>query len=99
LPAFIGELRGRKDISSLALEFTILTATRTSEVIGARWSEIDLAKKVWTVPGERMKSGKEHRVPLVDRAVTILKLLPREDEPDGFVFPGARARHALSNMA
>ena len=60
-----------------ALEFTILTAARSGEVLGARWDEIDLQRKVWTVPAERMKAGKEHRVPLSDRALAILKELHR----------------------
>ena len=64
LPAFMSELRARSGISALALELTILTAARSGEVIGAKWSEIDLGTKVWTVPAERMKAAREHRVPL-----------------------------------
>ena len=64
LPVFMGELRGKQGVSARALEFTILTAARTGEIIGARWSEIDPQEKLWTVPAERMKAGKEHRVPL-----------------------------------
>jgi len=70
LPAFMGELGPRQDISAKALEFTILTAVRTGEVIGARWSEIN--GNIWTVPVQRMKSGREHRVPLSARALAIL---------------------------
>ena len=97
LPAFMAELRERDSISARALEFAILTAARTSEVIGAKWSEIDLDAGVWTVPAERMKGGKEHQVPLSKRAIAILEDLPRER--GGYVFPGAKAKAPLSNMA
>jgi integrase len=80
LPAFMAELRAKHTPSALALELTILTAARSGEVIGARWSEIDLATKVWTVPAERMKGGREHRVPLSDRAIAVLGAIPRESE-------------------
>ncbi len=80
LPAFMAELRERTGVSAKALEFAILTAARTSEVIGATWSEIDLKSGVWTIPAHRMKAGKEHRVPLSARAVELLKALPREGE-------------------
>ena len=97
LPAFMAELRGRERISARALEFTILTASRTSEALGAKWSEIDLDDGVWTVPAERMKGGKEHQVPLSKRVVAILGDLPRER--GGYVFPGSKAKSPLSNMA
>ena len=96
LPAFMAELRARQSISARALEFTILTAARTSEAIGAEWSEIDLKAAVWTVPAERMKAGKEHQVPLSKRALALLKSLPREGH---YIFPGAKAKAPLSNMA
>ena len=96
VPAFVPLLREREGLSARALEFVILTAARTSEAIGARWSEIDLANKVWTIPRDRMKGGREHRVPLSDRAIEIIASLPREAE---YVFPGARAGKPLSNMA
>jgi integrase len=96
LPGFMGELRGQKSISANALEFTILCATRTGETVSAEWSEIDVANKIWTVPAERMKGGREHRVPLSQRALAILAALPREGS---FVFPGAKAGKPLSNMA
>jgi integrase len=87
LPAFMAELRGRDSLSARALEFTVLTAARTSETIGAtgetigtEWSEIDLKARIWTIPAERMKAGKEHRVPLCDRAVEILRGLERHGE-------------------
>jgi integrase len=89
LPEFMAELRGRDSLSARALEFTILTAARTSEVIGATWNEIDFEAKLWTVPAARMKAGKEHRVPLCERAVQILFELPRHGAR---IFP-------LSNMA
>jgi integrase len=89
LPAFMAELRGRDSPSARALELTILCGTRTSETIGATWSEIDLAARTWVIPAERMKAGKEHRIPLSDRAIEILSGLPRQGKR---VFP-------LSNMA
>lgn len=73
IPAFVGALHQREAVSALALDFTILTAARTGEVIGAKWAEVDLDKAIWTVPASRMKAGKEHRVPLSPRAVEILK--------------------------
>jgi integrase len=98
LPAFMGELRGKDTASGKALEFTILTAARTGETIGATWDEIDLTAKLWTIPGERMKKGKTHIVPLSDRAVEILSKLPREKGND-HVFVGGKAGAGLSNMA
>jgi integrase len=87
IPAFMGQLRTKQGFSSRALEFTILTAARVGEVLGARWNEIDLAAKTWTIPGSRMKAGQEHVVPLSSRVVAILKAQPREGE---LVFPGRR---------
>jgi integrase len=97
LPAFMVALSGREGVAARALELTVLNAARTGEVIGATWDEIDLVAKVWTVPADRIKGGKEHRVPLSDRAVEILQALPRE-ENNNFVFIGAAGR-GLSNMA
>jgi integrase len=95
-PTFMAELRERKSMSALALEFLILTAARTGEVIGARWSEIDLDARAWTIPKERMKAKAEHRVPLSPPAIEILKAL----EPRGeFVFGTAVTGKPLSNMA
>ena len=96
LPAFMDALRVRESTSARALEFAIMTAGRTCEVIGATWPEIDLKAGVWTVRPDRMKAGKEHRVPLSERAVALLSALPREGE---FVFMGGRAGKPLSNMA
>jgi integrase len=84
LPAFMEDLRKREDITSRALEFTILTAARTGEIIGCTWDEIDLKEKLWTIPGSRMKSGRAHRVPLSDRAAEILENLHNDG---GLVFP------------
>jgi integrase len=95
MPTFMTELRQREGVAARALEVTILTAARTGEVIGARWSEFDLEKKIWTVPAERMKAKKEHRVPLTDDVVNILKALPREAD---FVFIGSVAGSPISNM-
>jgi integrase len=98
LPHFMAEVRANNSISARALEFTILTACRTSEVINATWEEIDQRAKTWTVPPERMKASKEHRIPLSDRALAILASLPREDG-NPFVFIGGAAGKPLSNMA
>lgn len=96
IPAFMQRLRNLRSVSARALELTVLSATRTNESIGARWSEIDKTEKVWTIPGERMKSKRPHRVPLSDRALAIIKELPREGD---FVFPGATSGKPLSDMA
>lgn len=95
-PAFMAELRERESMSARALEFLILTAARTGEVIGARWSEFDLKARTWTVPKERMKAKAEHRVPLSPRAVAILEGLERRGE---YVFGTAITGRPLSNMA
>ncbi len=95
---FVADLRGQSGTAALALEFTILTAARTSEVIAARWDEVDLEKKLWTVPAERMKAGKEHIIPLSRRAVKMLKEL-QEIKTCPYVFPGGKADAPLSNMA
>lgn len=96
LPAFLALLRDREGIAARGLEFTILTAARTGEVIGARWSEIIDA--TWTIPAGRIKGGREHRVPLSDRALEILQALPRE-RGNPHVFIGTRAGTGLSSMA
>jgi integrase len=98
VPAFLASLREREAFAAMALEFCILTATRTGEVLGARWSEIDIEKKVWTVPAGRMKAAREHRVPLSDRALAIVKKLEPAKTGD-HVFPGQRASQPLSNLA
>jgi integrase len=96
LPAFMDELRNKEGESARALELTILCASRTGEVIGARWSEIDMASRLWTVPAARMKSGREHRVPLSERAMEILGAQRHNGE---FVFAGRKAGSLLSNMS
>lgn len=98
VPAFMTELSENSSVSAMALQFLILTATRTSEVLEAQWSEIDLEAGVWTVPGPRMKGGREHRVPLPDVALALLETLPRI-EGNPHLFPGARYGRPLSNMA
>jgi integrase len=95
--AFIARLREREATAALALEFCILTAARSGEVLGCRWSEIDFAEKVWTVPAERMKGGREHRVPLSARALAILDKLATAKRGD-FVFTGQKRGKPLSNM-
>ena len=86
-------LRAREAIAARALEFLILTAARTGEVIGARWSEIDLLDKTWTVPAARMKARREHRIPLSVRALAILREMEatrESDDDNAYVFPGSR---------
>jgi integrase len=94
---FVAKLREQESTSALALEFLILTATRTGEVIGATWSEIDLDAAVWTIPADRMKAKREHRVPLSKSALSILKQL-NEHRIGEFVFPGAKTNRPLSKM-
>jgi integrase len=85
VPAFMVTLRAYDETAARALEFTILTSARSGETIGAKWDEIDLIARMWAVPAARMKAHREHRVPLSDRAVKILRALPREAAND-FVF-------------
>jgi integrase len=98
MAGFMAELRKEEGVGARALEFAILTAARTNEVIGARWLEIDLYKRLWVVPGSRMKAGKEHRVPLSAPALTILEAMATIREGD-FVFPGRQAGRPQSNMS
>jgi len=102
LPGFLVALCEQEGIAAAALRFCILTAARLGEVTGARWDEFDLNAGVWTVPGERMKAGKPHRIPLSDGALAILKEM-KELHPTGndsaYVFPGGRSGRALSNAA
>ena len=102
LPAFVACLQERQAVAARALEFLILTAARTGEVIGARWNEIDLLDKTWTVPASRMKAHREHRVPLSTRALTILDAMQsarQNDADNAYVFSGAKAGVPLSNLA
>jgi integrase len=105
MPGFLAALRGRKGMAAQALEFAALTAARTGEVLGARWGEIDVTAKVWTVPADRMKAGREHRVPLSDPVLDVLQkvrpLALRTDgkpDPAAPVFPGPRRALPMSNM-
>lgn len=95
---FMQSLRQQKGVAALALEFTIHTACRTGEVIGATWDEIDLKAAEWNIPAERMKMKKPHRVPLTDRTVEILREVEKLKAGE-FVFPGMKAKAPLSNMA
>jgi integrase len=97
LPAFMAALGEREGSAAVALAFTILTAARTGEVIGARWSEVDLKTAIWTVPAGRMKASREHRVPLTPAALDLLKALPTADGND-FIFIGPNL-NGLSNAA
>jgi len=100
LPGFMIELREQEGIAAHALEFTILTAARTGETIFARWSELNLLDKTWTVPAERMKARREHRVPLSARALAILEeMQAHRASDDAFVFSGGKPGKPLSNMA
>jgi integrase len=96
LPAFLVELRARESITPRALEFTILTAARSGEVLKATWAEIDFDKKLWIVPAARMKAGQEHRVPLSERALAILRGMEKL-RVNEFVFPGIRDGRPLSD--
>ena len=98
VPAFMARLRAKKSVTALALEATILTVLRTKEAIGAKFDEFDLAAKVWTVPAERMKMKKEHRVPLSTRVVAIVKELAATRLND-YVFPGIKRGEPLSDGA
>lgn len=95
---FMAELREAQGVAPRALEFAILTAARTGEVIEARWDELDLEARIWTVPAERMKARRAHRVPLSPSAMGLLDRMARLREGD-FVFTGSRAGRPLSNMA
>jgi len=95
---FMVELRQREGIAARGLEFQILTAARSGEVLGMTWPEYDAAAKLWSVPGERMKSGNAHRVPLAPAAVAVLEPMANIRQSD-FVFPGARTGRPLSSMA
>jgi len=101
LPDFILQLRAHQGVAARALEFTILTAARTGDTMGAVWDEFDASDKLWIVPAERIKAGKEHRVPLSDRALAILgdaEKIARTPSGD-YVFPGGKVGKPLSNMA
>lgn len=96
LPTFIADLRSIKSNPALALELCILTATRSGEVLNAKWKELDLDKAVWTIPAVRMKAGYVHRIPLVDRAVAVLRSLQKLPHNE-HVFPGNSRGKSLSS--
>ncbi len=97
---FIATLRKQEGIAALALEFLILTAGRTSEVIGATWKEINLKEEIWTIPADRIKAGRQHRVPLSSRALAILKTMQSmKAENTDYIFPGLKQSRPLSNTA
>jgi integrase len=98
VPKFYKLLHQREGTAARALEFLVLTAARSGEVRGAQWSEIDLVKKIWTVPAERMKAKREHRVPLSTQAIDMLKSLPSK-KTGGLVFPGNKPKAKLSDMS
>jgi integrase len=97
--AFVAELRQQDGIAARALEFVILTACRVGEVIGARWSEIDLNEKVWTIPAERMKAAQPHRVPLSEDALAIVDKMAALRRGDDYLFPGIIAGRPISASA
>lgn len=98
VPAFMKQLPSKDAMAARGLEFLILTAARSGEVLGATWQEFDFENAVWTVPAKRMKAGKEHRVPLPPRALAIVKALYETPISD-FVFPGQKPNRPLSGMA
>ena len=95
-PELMKQIRASKSVSARALEFTILTACRTQESIGAKWNEIDLNNNIWTIPAERMKAGREHRVPLSTQALSLLNNLYRTND---YLFPGLKKDKPISNMS
>lgn len=96
VPQFFSDLKRQEGLAARALELLIQTAARTSEVLHAKWCEFDLDNRLWTIPAERMKAGKEHRVPLTPQVMTLLNALT---ENKGFLFPGQAKGKPLSNMA
>ena len=96
---FIQHLRQKKGISPKALEFAILTACRSGEIFGAKWQEIDFKNKIWIIPKERMKADREHRVPLSQEAISLLKSIQEYTQPQSFIFPAPRNGQILSDMS
>jgi integrase len=99
MPEFMAALRERPGLASLAMELLVLTASRSSEALGARWDEVDLAAATWTVPASRMKSNRPHRVPLSDRALEILAEARQLGDGGDFIFSGQKRGRPLSSMA
>ena len=94
----MNRLHDQEGVAAKGLEFKILTTTRTAEVIGAKWNEIDFDQAIWTIPADRMKNGTEHRVPLSGAVVSILNQI-RTVRVSDYVFPGGKKNSPLSNMA
>lgn len=97
VPSFYADLKLRSSMSAKALMFTCLAGSRTSEVLGMRWEELDFRNRIWTCPEERMKAGEEHRVPLTDEMLEILE--PLKSFRSDYVFEGQKRNNPLSNMA
>jgi integrase len=97
VPAFYADLKGRNAMSANALRFTCLTGSRTNEVLGMRWAEIDFEARLWTCPDERMKTGEKHRVPLTDEMLAIIE--PLQAMKSEYVFEGHKRHKPLSNMS
>ena len=91
-------IRDRPGIGAAALQFSILTAARSGEVRGALWSEINMAERLWLIPGDRMKAGREHRIPLSDAAMAVLERM-KEHHVSNYVFPGVKQDKPLSDMS
>ncbi|MBO3760038.1 site-specific integrase [Ciceribacter sp. L1K22] len=98
VPAFMKKLSGVSGVSARALEFAILTCSRSGEARGAVWTEVDFKSKVWTIPAVRMKGGKQHRVPLSPPAIALLKEM-KEQSVNEYVFPGVRDKRPLSDAS
>lgn len=96
---FFGNLSAKSAMAARALQFLILTTARSGEVLGATWSEVDLDRSLWVVPGSRMKAGKEHRVPLSEAALNVLRSVDVGLQPDNYLFWGKSPDRPLSNMA
>jgi integrase len=99
VPAFVAALCQRETVATLALEFAILTASRTGEVMGARWDEINITDQLWVIPAARMKSGRMHRKPLGIRTLEIITKMAAIRTTSDFVFPGQRPNKPLSHVA
>jgi integrase len=95
---FMTQLRSRGGVAAAALEFAILTCARTGEVLGAKWTEVDLERRIWIIPAERMKGRREHRAPLADAALAVLECMQNDRRGD-YIFPGQSPGKPLSNMA
>jgi integrase len=98
VPSFVKRLQDLGSVSAIALESCIMTAARSGEVLGAKWQELDLKEGIWTIPPDRMKAGREHRIPLQGRALDIARLLG-ETKTGDYVFPGAKPGRPLSVMS